>query len=317
MKRIVPVQELEARLQTVDRITENCDFFSAKQFATKENNKLLLHADEEIYFPFFKSSSKPKKGDKLYRITKYFSGMDTERFSSFLYPPKAIAGGGRCNIPRNPVFYCSHQPFFSLLEILQGTEINNSKEVFFLSEWEISFEKNWSLLGILLDKTIPPENNYHSVCLEHYGEYEQKFLSRGVSTTDFIAQNEFLHTQFLKNGDHRFSSISSHEFLYGESGQNDLVIYPSVQGEKRQSNLAFNTKSLHNGDIQFNYAIGFCITDFTTANGWKFFATGKAKLESGGQLSWSNLTIPESQKLLTLFAHDYSFASNPIAFKIN
>ena len=313
MKRIIPFKELESRLQMVERITESCDFFSAKQFATKENNKLLLHADEEIYFPFFKSSPTPKKGDKLYRITKYFLGMDTERIASFLYPPKPIARGGRCNIPRNPVFYCSHQPFFSLLETLQGIEFNNSKEVFFLSEWEISREKNWSMLGILLDKAIPPENNYYSVCLNHYGEYKQKFLSSGFSTRDFITQNEFLHTQFLKNGDHRFSSISSHEFLYGESGQNDLVIYPSVQGEKRQSNLAFNTRSLH-GDIKFNYAIGFCITDFTTTNGMNFFVTGKAKLESRGSLLWSDLTIRESQKLLTLFAQDYNFAINPITF---
>ena len=213
-----------------------------------KENEILFAEVSDILFPRFEKSSYPKQGQSLWRMTiPCFDDFDPSQIKYFREPPVAVCKRGRCNIPLHPVFYCSMNPKFSIIEVLQGSLEMQKKA--FLTEWEVSESRNWSTLGMFLDD-IPNSNPFFDA-KEIYLPAFVTLLKETMSDQQQVEYRKILNEEFMKAGDHKFASLVSVDFLYGPDSNGDVVLYPSSQGNKYDCNLAFNYKHLENNTITF------------------------------------------------------------------
>jgi hypothetical protein len=296
MKTHVKTDLLKERLSSISIIEDKIDTESAKRICN-ELHSILIKVDEDIYWPKFPNTPHLPYNTMLYRVTKFYNGLDVYSPSAFSSPPKTITKIGRCNIPGNPVFYCSHSLKTCLEEVFHNDE-NSNNEIIYISEWKINVDKRWIFLGILFHQ-MNEQNPYFQISQQKKKEYLELFKSKGFDEEEFEKFNEFLHEQFLSVGDYRLSSIVSHSFLNDDN--NDIVIYPSIQNNFIQCNLAFNNKVIDEKQIILNRVFSVeVIKNEIKPHFYKDIKTICKGIPNDGKLEWGNIFENEAKELYKL-----------------
>lgn len=298
------LKTIKDRFNEINKIPNDVDVFTSDVLFHKENNKVLRSPNEEIYYPRFSSSLFPKQGQSLFRITSFYPSIDITKESSFHHPPVNLTTSQRCNLPKKPVFYCSDNPFFSLLETLQGRFENALGKLFYLSEWKASVSKEWKTLGIMFGEM--PEKNSYFLIREKYIATLEKLYNEKLGIGQFKEYNDFLYEEFVKEGNHTISSHVAHNFLYENvTPKNDLIIYPSVQGNRYNCNLAFNTENIENSNIKLERIFSFILKVFKKVDDLKyeyeFEPVSIAQCGNGKISNWKMMDDGEIERFKKMF----------------
>ncbi|MDO6435755.1 RES domain-containing protein [Flavitalea sp. BT771] len=243
---IVPLAELQQRIQTLDVIDNALDKAAVWQKYLAENGKLTFDGNTPL-FAFHPKSPMPVKGQRLFRVTGDWAIPYEHLASTYQHPPEAIASRQRCNLPKHPAFYCGDVWSISFFEVLQDKD-HLFDTTYYFSHWEVQLDRTWRALSFLFSG-LPPENPMYGYVQQNTTvviNYFKQFLP-AAEVKHYL---DFYHSEFTKTGSHTFSSLVSHQFLYNDDPQSgDFVFYPSVQAEHLGNNFAFNPKLIAAGEI--------------------------------------------------------------------
>lgn len=287
---IVSLEKLKQRVQNLESIDNALDETGVKKKFIEENNKITFENAVPL-FVINPSSPMPRLGQKLYRVTQEFSGFQKNDPSFYQHPPKNITSQLRCNLPKNPVFYCSDIWGISLFEVIQGKDDITNK-IFYFTEWEVMVDRTWCALSFIFSG-IPQNNPAYPYVQNTNNQIIQKFAPY-MSEKDIDDYMEFYHSEFTKDGSHKFSSIVSYQFLYdNDQGNGDFVFYPSVQASKNGNNFAFNKKIIEGGEIALKRVFKVHVEDLkrTSSSGfdWKYSLLSVGK-KYDNSIIWENPT---------------------------
>jgi RES domain len=301
--QIVPLDELKKRILQLSAIDHSLNEVDVRKRYLEENAKLTI--DDKI--PFFirnPESPKPVVGQKLYRVTKHFSGFQEDQLSFYKQPPKAVARQGRCNLSKYPVFYCSDLLPISLYEVIQNSPTITDED-FYITEWEVISDRRWQVLAFVFSG-LPPNNPAFSYVNQIQPEVINKFANM-LSATEITEYMDFYHEEFTRPNNHHFSSIVSHQFLYEDyQAHGDFVFYPSVQAEKSGNNYAFNERVIDTGELALRKVYKVHIHELIRTSPslidwkWELIGIGEANR------SWIQWRAPVKRDMDELDIHFYS-----------
>lgn len=244
---IISLDDLKRRVQSLTHIENTLDHDSVNLRFIEENNKLTID-DKVPIFIRHPSSPNPRLDQNLYRVTQDFPGFQEADISYYQYPPDGLTKQQRCNIPKNPVFYCSDVWAISLFEVLQGQNCVSDK-IFYFSEWSVRANRQWKVLSFIFGGV--PETNPAYIYIQQNQSNVVEQYGKLMSEKDIEHYLDFYHAEFTTAGNHIFSSIVSHQFLY-DNGKGDYIFYPSVQAMKEGNNYAFNKNVIDSNELELS-----------------------------------------------------------------
>lgn len=184
----------------------------------------------------------PKLPINIFHTRTHDTNNYFEKFSDIAIPNrKFVKSFGRCNIPHQPVFYCSDIRPTSYLELLEYW-IEEKKEEFLyatIGKWTI--ENSLKLLII----TSPSEKDRQSPYDKMYGKKLDHFINQqnGDMKNAIIILYKFLFDKFRKPAkkDPQTYIITAaySNFAFNMTKDSvDGILYPSVPSEEKGINLA-------------------------------------------------------------------------------
>lgn len=277
--KTIDYKTFQERRKLLKKINENLTKDQALQ-EYKEEEEKLVKENEVMFFPHTPNSPTPEMNTLLYRATLPYPGFDEESLDSFSYPKSPELN--RCNIPRQPVFYCSDKCYVSINESLKAQNINSFPFHLYLSIWRVKITKKWKILPLIFFPLakINPLHDFAQRNEQEVIEKYQKYL-RKEDIKNYI---KFYHDEFRKINCYEFSSIISHKYLYDD--ENDAILYPSVQENAEGNNYAFNPKYINNNDIVLDETYRFRIEKKDDEYSWYLEAKGSL---NAGKIEWSLL----------------------------
>ena len=183
----------------------------------------------------------------FFRVRELSSFTDLNAFSEHSYPPINLTKMGRCNFPKNPVFYCSNDPGTSLMEVIR--ENNFEKKQYCISRWKIRKNDNELLFENYLRIDLPKENVFKDLNKNVYDQIKEAFAGK-ISESQIkgtIKYFEFLDESFINDNSYSLSATLAHESLFKEHlSRTDILAYPSRQSYYKGVNFAINPNFVDN-----------------------------------------------------------------------
>lgn len=279
METTIDYTTFQSRVNLLTQINATNEKEVAERY--KEEDTKLCHVGERILLAYAKSSIHPEKGTLLFRATPPdWDDFDKTNFVCFSYPKEQATKLNRCNLPCNPIFYCSSDMSVCLNEILQ----NKKKKLTFplklyVSQWVVEKEIEWKILPFVFGDLLPSNPAYE------YGQKNKKQLFEKYQQVldpkdikDYIA---FYNRTFLEKECFKFSSLVSHKFIYEDNG--DIVFYPSLQFSEG-NNYAVNPKLINNNSISLQRVYELQIEKVDDGHILEVLSVGYPK---GLKISWN------------------------------
>lgn len=244
---------------------------------------------------------------RIFRVREVDSFNNINLFTEHSYPPPSVTKFGRCNFPKNPVFYGSNNPITALLEVNRNA--NFSSKRFCISSWKINNPEEELIFENFLQSNLNQENNFSVLARANIKKIVEPFKASGVkiskSQKDGIAEfMKFFDTQFISDNNYSFSAALAHRQIFAKHNYNtDILLYPSIQSNMKGVNLAINPNFVDNHlQLQRCYIVELNSYDIETGKfNITFFEYGDV---IKNQFFWRKVT-PDDTKYQTYFNEDF------------
>ncbi|WP_167596617.1 hypothetical protein [Leeuwenhoekiella sp. ZYFB001] len=185
----------------------------------------------------------------IYRITKTWSTFDENNPNDFSY--NKDGANGRAHLEGYPVLYGASDPFTAFQE-MKGCI--RTKEIFYLSIWELNVEKNTPILAIINPKTYSITNQLSFI--------QEKLKTMFFSLSENLPQEyqnslmysiEKMGSLYGTKGNFKYhiTSAYSHNILYASDDVNiPIIVFPSVESNLNGLNWAIHPSIIENNDIK-------------------------------------------------------------------
>jgi len=216
----------------------------------EENVKILTDEFGFIFSPLW-----PLKQEvftfNFFRVREVDSFQNISLIREHSYPPIQITSMGRCNFPNYPVFYCSNDPLTALLEVVRDNNITNKK--YCISKWEFQPTVDELYFQTFLQTELPSDNFFNELKKQLIKKIDQPFEKSFNKKLDkdrkdgILKYLEFLDSIFIDNKNLSLSASLAHRSLYANHNlRTDILMYPSIQTNKKGVNLAINPNFAEN-----------------------------------------------------------------------
>lgn len=185
----------------------------------------------------------------IFRAREYESFSNINLIREHSYPPTNLAGFGRCNFPKFPVFYSSNNGMTALIEAVKAN--GNTKQC--ISKWSITSPESELVFQSFLQVALPDENHYKMLSdvikekisepfLKEYGRPLEKERVQGLR--EYL---KFMDGTFINDNNYNLSATFAHLALYAPHNfRTDILMYPSVQTMYKGVNLAISPNFVEN-----------------------------------------------------------------------
>lgn len=183
----------------------------------------------------------------LFRVREVKSINNIDLITEHSYPPVAFTSFGRCNFPKNPVFYCSNDPMTALMEVIRDTDFRNRK--FCISKWEILPSKEKICFQNFLFTKLHEKNGFASMNDADISQLDKTFDYKlsPERKAGLIELMKFLHNSFINDKCYSLSAFLGYRSLYAKHElRTDILMYPSVQTQAKGVNLAIQPNFVDN-----------------------------------------------------------------------
>jgi hypothetical protein len=201
----------------------------------KINDDLFGSLPNPIVIPNINIS---KWNTNIYRARRFSDIKNLNLRSEFSYPPVSFCKKSlRANVAFNPVFYASDHILTSLREII---DINNFvPEKYCLSVWKIRENVRFNVSPFIFG-SLDQSCRYNELSESIINRIPNK-LKDDVSKDVYINSLINYSKLFIHPNSYVVSSFIGHLYLYAKYEINtDILIYPSVQVDRKAVNFAIN-----------------------------------------------------------------------------
>lgn len=237
-------------IKSIEKLNSYCwpnfdDFSTTKEYL-KEVQSVLFKEFE--FLPNFVKFLKPQKFSlPIFRVREVESFTNISLFSEHSYPPINLTSFGRCNFPKNPVFYCSNDPMTALLEVVRDSDFKNIK--YCISRWEIIDSDNEFAFQTFLHTELDEQNHFSILKAAEIEQLNIPFENK-LSEDKKAGLKElikFLHSSFINDKNYFLSASLAHRTLYAEHNfATDILLFPSVQTKFKGVNMAIHPNFVDN-----------------------------------------------------------------------
>lgn len=251
----------------------------------KSNPNKSFKEIQKIYFEIFRHykndirQTQLKAGSKLYRVRKNFNDLRFEEPQELFTPPSHLTYFGRCNLVRNPVYYCSDNSNTAILESkLKEGDCFTLIESTLLDDCKIVIAGNCSRYKSSTPESAMPFNN---IVTEYFNQEINDPL-------------DYLPTSTLSD------VLLSDQSVHG-------IMYPSIYSQKKGDNFALRNKDL-NKKLMFEYVRQFKVIKLINKNNLMIKCIGKSdRISVTGNFLW--------EKVLNCENHEINFDNNELILK--
>lgn len=240
----------EQSIESIEKLKNYCwpifdDFSSTKEYLKEVQS--VLFKEFEILPNIIKLFNPKKFTLPIFRVREVESFTNISLFSEHSYPPINLTSFGRCNFPKNPVFYCSNDPMTALLEVIRDGDFKNRK--FCISRWEIMESKNEFVFQTFLQTELDEQNHFSILKIAEIEQLKIPFENKlsedkKAGLTELL---KFLHNSFINDKNYFLSASLAHRTLYAEHNfATDILLFPSVQTKFKGVNMAIHPNFVDN-----------------------------------------------------------------------
>jgi hypothetical protein len=231
-------------------------------FDSVHNIELFIKEVECILFSEFdylpSAIRKNKKfGLPIFRARELSKEFNIDNPIQHSYPPANFVKLGRCNFPKNPVFYGSINPLTALREVIRDNSY--SSKTYCITKWSVSSNIEEISSQSILQIPLPPNNQFTMLKDDERNKVKGIF-GRNLSDSQvngIISYWEFLHEIFTSKDSYSLSATLAHKTLYSENAARaDILMYPSLQSESVACNFAIHPNFVDNHmNIEWAYIV--------------------------------------------------------------
>ncbi len=177
----------------------------------------------------------------IFRAREVSTFQNINIFSEHLYPPPYFTGMGRCNFPKNPVFYGANHPGTALFEVIGDKDFSSNQ--FCIAKWEIKESKLELFLENYLRNNLPEENIFQELNSNLTDKLDKTFKRNLDSDKKkaLIKYLSFLDDCFINDSNYSLSAALAYRAIFRKHfTRTDILIYPSKQSLLKGVNFAVN-----------------------------------------------------------------------------
>lgn len=239
----------------------------------------------------------------LFRVRKLSTFANIDLLCEHSYTPIHLTNKlGRCNFPYHPVFYCSNDAITSLIEVGKDELLGNR---FCISVWRVRPSDYEIFVEPYLFGDSHPEGEYmkwrQSLVSEINTPFENKLTED--QKKGLIMYLNFLAETFLNDSEYIKSAFFTHRRLYVNNPiPTEILIYPSVQSERRTLNMCLHPNFVDNMLISKRFYIVEVKNVGSENIQLSFIRFGEP---NRSRIKWINFD-PESADLQEYIANDFN-----------
>lgn len=175
----------------------------------------------------------------IFRVREVSEINNIDLITEHSYPPVGFTRHGRCNFPKNPVFYCSNDPMTSLMEVIRDSDYR--KRTFCISKWELLPSDEKICFQNFLFTKLHEKNGFSSMNQADITQMDKAFDYKlnPDRKAGLLELMKFLHDSFINDKSYSLSAFLAYRSLYARHElRTDILMYPSVQTQAKGVNLA-------------------------------------------------------------------------------
>lgn len=184
---------------------------------------------------------------KIFRTRAVDSIRNINTYSEHSYPPAQFTGFGRCNFPNYPIFYSSNNALTALKETVRANSSDSRK--FCITKWKIRKSTEKIIFQNFLHTHLNEDNHFKKLTESDIENIKSTFDNRlnddqKIGLIHFI---NFLHDTFIKDKEYSLSASLAHRAIFAKHIKpSEILMYPSIQTQKRGVNLAIHPNFVDN-----------------------------------------------------------------------
>jgi len=207
----------------IENYIENFKNLNLKSYKKGDNVKDYIEYFNNQFAKCFKNGFIPYLIQKhelfdtsFYRFRKFKEIKDFDNYLEYSYPrPENCTEIMRANLPRFPVFYCSHHPTTAILEMEKW---NDNETKYVVSKW-VKKNKTFQFSHI---PTYPDRPEFSDILIQTVQKWANGNESYKNGLIKFL---EFVGNEIIKDNDYSVSAYISYKYIY--ENNIDLLSYPS------------------------------------------------------------------------------------------
>ncbi len=184
---------------------------------------------------------------KIFRARPLGSFTNINLFSEHRYPPIEHTTFGRCNFPKNPVFYSSNNALTALMETVRAN--NSNKRKFCITKWKIVQSDEELIFQHFLGDKLDPENPFKELVDKEIIQLKEFFKDKLTEDqkNGLIYLVKFLSDSFINDSNYSVSASLAYRAIFANHQlPTDILMYPSIQTQFRGVNLAIHPNFVDN-----------------------------------------------------------------------
>lgn len=241
----------------------------------------------------------------FFRVRELDSFNDINLIAEHNYPPIMVTKLGRCNFPKHPVFYCSDNPLVALMEVIR--ENNFAKKNYCISSWELVNGNEDLVFQNFLHTELDERNPFDVI---RQSEMEMISISLENSLNDdqkagFLLLIKFLHDSFITSNNYFLSASLAHRAFFSKKEfSTDILIYPSIQTQRKGTNMAINPRFV-DSSMQLKYLFIVDVEENDLDGGEMKINFTKYATNNGKGFDWKDIN-PKNEDYKKIFRGDFS-----------
>lgn len=243
---------------------------------------------------------------KIFRVRLASEINNSFLRSEYSYPPMTACSNQRANLAKNPVFYGSSNPTVCVFETIKQSEIT-ADTIFCISVWSIDPNKKFSVAPYVID-TIDETNEFYTLSQSILKKFPLK-LANKFSNEEINYKLDLIKlfsSLFVSDDIPFISSIIAFEFLYVPNKINtDILIYPSLQLNKKEINYAINPNFVDESmTLDRVYQVSIRNIDFNNGNPIYQMGIQKYAFMKNSRLIW-NIFDKANEEEMSIIRSDF------------
>lgn len=247
MNEILPLSKVKEAIENF----QNVKLLKYEDFETTEEYIKYFEGIFYTHFPAYHHMLQIQKPENfkfnLFRVREFSTIQNSQLFCEYSYPPPHFVSNGRCNFKNKPVFYCSNDPLTSLLEVVKESDFKEKK--FCISTWSLIDNGCDFILDNFLQSDLHSLNVFRNLADNYNNNIDNAFEHKLTNDQKLgvIEFYKFIDSKFIEDQDYSISAFWSHKRLYAEHNyRSDIIIYPSVQTDRKSINMAIHPNFVDN-----------------------------------------------------------------------
>jgi hypothetical protein len=177
----------------------------------------------------------------IYRVRELENLTNKDLLCEHSYLPVNLTTKlGRCNFPNHPVFYCSNDAMTSINEVIRKTDFIGKK--YCISSWGIQGRIK-KIKFVPFFGELNKENPFNILKVAFWKDIN-KHTNNSLNDDQVNALKiyiDYLAELFNNDEEYSLSATLAYAILYEtQNGRPDILIYPSIQNDKKGNNMAMN-----------------------------------------------------------------------------